>query len=285
MATEVTLGDLGFEPTATSPLTAEQCEIVAAALDAPGSHAHGDELPLLWHWAHFTPRARTAALGPDGHPPTPAHLHDRYPRRMWASGEIDAPGRLTVGEPAERRSRIVERKERDGGSGPLLIVTVEHRYVQRGDAGLVERQTLVYRTPGGPVPAPEGDHVPQAGPGGWVERHEPTPVELFRFSAITFNSHRIHYDEAWARDVEGYPGLVVHGPLTAVRVAASMERRTGRPLRHFRFRAMSPLFVGSAFHLVGAVDGDDVSVQVVRNDGAAAMEASGVLGAEAGSTG
>ena len=277
MDTELALADLGFDEVTSSPLTADQTGIIAAALDAPGSFADGDRLPLLWHWAHFTPRTPTAAIGPDGHPPTPAHLHDRYPRRMWASGSIDAPGRLVVGEPAERRSAIVERKESEGKSGPLLIVTVEHTYTQGGTVPLVERQTLVYRTPGPPVPAPEGDHVPEVGAGQWVERRCPTPVELFRFSAITFNSHRIHYDATYARDEEGYPGLVVHGPLTAITVATSMERNTGRPLATFRFRAVAPLFVAQSSHIVGTPDGDGVTVQVVRNDGAAAMEASGTL--------
>ena len=275
--TDPDLADLGFEPSTTSPLTADQTGIVAAALDAPGVGADGEVLPLLWHWAHFTPRAPTAALGPDGHPPTPVHLRDRYPRRMWASGQLEAPGRLVVGEPATRRSAVVEAKERDGGTGPLMIVTVEHRYHQRGADQLVERQTLIYRTQGAPVPAPEGDEVPEVPPGGWVERRCPTPVELFRFSAITFNSHRIHYDDAYARGEEGYPGLVVHGPLTAVRAAESMERNTGRLLRSFRFRAVAPLFVGRPHHLVGTVEGDEVTLTVVRNDGATAMEASGTL--------
>jgi 3-methylfumaryl-CoA hydratase len=279
MGAELTLADLGLDEVATSPITAEQTGIIAAALDAPGPFADGDALPLLWHWAHFTPRVPTSAIGPDGHPPTPPQVHDRYPRRMWASGSIDAPGRLVIDRPAERRSAIVERKESEGRSGPLLIVTVEHTYTQDGEVPLVERQTLVYRTQGAPVPAPEGDHVPEVGPGQWLERRCPSPVELFRFSAITFNSHRIHYDGAYARDEEGYPGLVVHGPLTAITAATSMERATGRPLTSFAFRASAPLFVGLPSHIVGSVDGDAATVQVVRNDGATAMEATGTLGA------
>ena len=283
MVTELTLADLGLEEVTTSLLTAEQTGIIAAALDAPGTFTDGDPLPLLWHWAHFTPRVPTSAIGPDGHPPTPAQVHDRYPRRMWASGSIDAPGRLVIGRVAERRSTIVERKESEGRSGPLLIVTVEHTYSQGGEVPLVESQTLVYRTQGAPVPAPEGDHVPEVEAGQWLERRCPSPVELFRFSAITFNSHRIHYDAAYARDEEGYPGLVVHGPLTAITAATSMERTTGRPLRAFAFRASAPLFVDQPSHIVGSVDGDAVTVQVVRNDGATAMEATGTLGAPGGS--
>lgn len=277
MGTEVSLSDVGFADTTTSPLTAEQTAIIAAALDAPEAPVAGEPLPLLWHWAHFTPRAGTSELGADGHPPTPTHVRDRYPRRMWASGSIDAPGRLVVGEPAERRSAIVKLKESDGRSGPLMIVTVEHTYRQGGDVKLVEQQQVIYRTQGDPVPMPDGEHLPESEPGGWVERRCPTTVDLFRFSAITFNSHRIHYDDAYAREVEGYPALVVHGPLTAMRVAASIERQTGRPLRTFQFRAVAPLFVGLTSTIVGTPDGDDVTAVVVRNDGATAMEASATL--------
>jgi 3-methylfumaryl-CoA hydratase len=277
MGTEVSLADVGFVESTTSPLDAEQAAIIAAALDAPEVPAEGEPLPLLWHWAHFTPRARTDDLGADGHPPTPAHVRDIYPRRMWASGSIDAPGRLIVGEPAERRSAIVKLKESEGKTGPLMIVTVEHTYRQRGEVVMVEQQSLVYRTQGDPVPMPVGEHLPEAEPGGWVERRRPTTVQLFRFSAITFNSHRIHYDDAYAREVEGYPALVVHGPLTAMSVAASIEHQTGRPLRTFRFRAVAPLFVGLTSTIVGTRDGDDVTATVVRNDGATAMEASATL--------
>jgi 3-methylfumaryl-CoA hydratase len=282
MAPELALADLGFEEVVSSPLTGDRTEIIAAALDAPSAPVAGEPLPLLWHWAHFTPRTPTSAIGPDGHPPTPAHLHARYPRRMWASGSVEAPGRLVVGEAAERRSAIVELKESEGRSGPLMIVTVEHTYTQGGVTPLVERQTLMYRTQGSPVPAPEGGHVPEAPEEGWVERRCPDPVELFRFSAITFNSHRIHYDDRYAREAEGYPGLVVHGPLTAITAATSMERNTGRMLSSFTFRAVAPLFVGLPSHVVGISDGDDVSVTVVRNDGTTAMQASGSLAAGGG---
>jgi 3-methylfumaryl-CoA hydratase len=277
MAVDITLADLGFAESTTSPLTAEQTTVIAAALDAPEVPVAGERLPMLWHWAHFTPRARTSDLGPDGHPPTPTHVREVYPRRMWASGSLDAPGRLVVGEPAERRSRIAKVKQSEGGTGPLMIVTVEHSYHQRGEVPMVEQQTLIYRTQGEPVPMPRGDHLPDAEPGGWVERRSPTTVQLFRFSAITFNSHRIHYDDSYAREVEGYPALVVHGPLTAMSVASSIEQHTGRALRSFQFRAVAPLFVGLTSTIVGSTDGDAVTATVVRNDGATSMEASATL--------
>lgn len=290
---EVTLADVGFTGSTTSPLTVEQTGLIAAALDAPAgpggprSLEAGARLPLPWHWAHFTPRTPTSELGPDGHPPMPTHLQEVYPRRMWASGAFEAAGQLVVGEPAERRSRITKVKRSNGRTGPLMIVTVEHRYLQRGAEQVVEDQTLIYRTQGAPVPLPEGDHAPEPEPGTgqWVERRCPSAVELFRFSAITFNSHRIHYDEPYAREVEGYPALVVHGPLTAMRVAASIERHTGRRLRRFEFRAVAPLFVGLPSTIVGTPGEGTATVQVLRNDGAVAMEVSAELGerVEAGS--
>lgn len=277
MGTEISLADVGFDATATSPLSAEQTSAVAAALDAPGHWAAGQLLPLPWHWAHFNPRTSTADLGPDGHSPVPSHVHERYPRRMWASGSIEVHAGLVIGESADRTSAIAECKQSEGRSGPLMIVTVEHTYRQAGAVRLVEQQTIVYRSQGDAVALPEGDHVPEPQPGQWVEVRRPSPIELFRFSAITFNSHRIHYDERYARATEGYPALVVHGPLTATRVVASIEREAGRPLQSFRFRAVAPLFVGLPHTIVGSIDANEVEVAVVRNDGSTAMEASGRL--------
>ncbi len=276
----ITIDDVGFPAVTTSPLGAQQTGMIAAALDDRGVYDDGAVLPLPWHWSHFTPRMATAGLGADGHPPTPEHLSTVYPRRMWAGGSFDAPGRLLVGEPAERRSRVTNEKSSDGKTGPLLIVTVEHTYLQHGEVQIVETQSLVYRTQGAPVPMPDDVELPEPldGAESWVDRRCPTPIELFRFSAVTFNSHRIHYDDAYAREEEGYPALVVHGPLSATRVIGSIEHHTGRRLAAFRYRATAPMFVGRALAIVGAVDGDEVSVRVVRNDGATSMDASGVLG-------
>jgi 3-methylfumaryl-CoA hydratase len=279
---EVTISDVGFAEVSVSALSAQQTGIIAAALDDGGTYDAGAVLPLPWHWSHFTPRATTSDLGVDGHPPTPAHLHAAYPRRMWAGGSFDAPGRLVIGEPAERESRVTNQKTSEGKSGPLLIVTVEHTYRQRGEVQIVETQSLVYRAQGDPVRMPEGEELPDASTGSdsWVDRRQPSSVELFRFSAITFNTHRIHYDDAYARDEEGYPALVVHGPLTATRVIMSIERHTGLRLASFAYRATAPLFVDRPLAIAGTVDGDEVSVRVLRNDGATSMEASGVLAAQ-----
>jgi itaconyl-CoA hydratase/mesaconyl-C4 CoA hydratase len=189
---------------------------------------------------------------------------------MWASGAVEAPGQLIVGQPATRTSKIIESRRSEGRSGALLIVRLQHRYRQFDADQIAEEQTLVYRTPGPPMALPIGDHQPEVRSDQWQERHTPNTATLFRFSAITFNSHRIHYDHPYVTGVEAYPALVVHGPLIALLVGESMRRRFGRDLSRFEFRANAPLFVDLPFTIVGT--GDSVlEAKVIRNDGIEAM--------------
>jgi len=198
---------------------------------------------------------------------------------MWASGTVEALSPLAVGVPATRTTTIVGVKESTGRSGALAIVTLEHRYGQGGVDRLVEEQTLVYREAGPPVPLPVGDHRPTVIAGQWSDRHRPDSRLLFRFSSVTFNTHRIHYDQPYATAVEGYPALVVHGPLTALLVGESVRRACGREVARFEFRATAPLFAGSEFTIVGTPGGpgEPVAVTVVRNDGAESMQVSAGL--------
>lgn len=277
MSDELTLDELGIPGQTTSELSVEHAVRIGATIDSAERPREGDALPLLWHWAYFTPSTPTSELGPDGHPRLPPGPISRYPRRMWASGRVVAEGSLVLGAPATRHSRLVSSKESDGRSGALLIVQVEHRYSQQGVDRIVETQTLVYRQEGPVLPLPAGDHRPEIEPGQWQEAHTLTPPALFRFSAVTFNSHRIHYDQPYATSVEGYPTLVVHGPLTALLVAESVRRRFGRDLARFEFRASAPLFAGTAFTIVGTPGTpgtplSPVSAVVVRNDGVEAMQ-------------
>src|SRR5690606_6940047 len=153
----------------------------------------------LWHWVYFTPGTPTAGLGPDGHPRLPEGAPTaRFPRRMWAGGRVSSVAPLVVGRPAERRSSVLRTKETSGRSGDLLVVTLEHRYRQGGADAVVEEQDLVYRTAGPPVPLPAGEEPVPAPAGGWSRRRVVEPPMLFRFSALTFNSHRIHYDQPYA---------------------------------------------------------------------------------------
>jgi 3-methylfumaryl-CoA hydratase len=155
-----------------------------------------------------------------------------------------------------------------------LVVTAIQEISQNGRVAITEEQDLIYRTASGtPIEAPVGSHRPETPEGGWTDEVTVGSVTLFRFSAVTFNSHRIHYDLPYATGEEGYPGLVVHGPLTAILLAESARRR-GRPGSSFSFRASAPLFAGTPFTLLGAPDEDaSVALQAVRNDGAVAMTA------------
>ncbi|MDA8044512.1 MAG: acyl-CoA dehydrogenase [Actinomycetota bacterium] len=278
----LTADDIGVAAVTESPLSAEQAWRVAALLDRddePSSLAEGDALPLLWHWAFFAPVVPTTRLGADGHPrlaeggPTSG-----LPRRMWAGGRVTMDGALVVGRPATRRSEVVSAERKTGRSGDLLVVTARHRIEQDGRVLLTEEQDLVYRAHPAPAPgatvaeAPAGEVRPDAPDGGWADTYVAGPLTLFRYSAATWNSHRIHYDRPYAMTEEGYPGLVVHGPLTATLLVESARRR-GVAGRSFSFRAAAPLFAEIPFTLVGRPDGEGTELTAVRNDGTVAMTA------------
>jgi len=211
---------------------------------------HGEGLPLLWHWVYLLDRPAQADLGPDGHPVRGAMPAPPRPglRRMWAGGSVRASGPLRCGETATRRSRTLSVQDKQGRSGPLTFVVVGHQILQQGRVVVDERQDLVYReasTPAGRQAAapPEGPDVP-AGDGEWAV--DVSPVLLFRFSALTYNAHRIHYDRDYARAAEGYPGLLTHGPLQAIAMAeagraAGYGGGQGSDLE-FEYRLESPLF-------------------------------------------
>jgi hydroxyacyl-ACP dehydratase HTD2-like protein with hotdog domain len=272
----LSLGDIGLTEETASELSVEHTARIGATIDATVIPADGEGLPLLWHWAHFTPTTATGDLGADGHPRLPDGPVARYPRRMWASGTVEAPGQLIVGQPATRTSQIIESRKSEGRSGALLIVRLQHRYRQFDAVQIAEEQVLVYRTPSPPVELPIGDHQPEVRPDQWQERHTPNTATLFRFSAITFNSHRIHYDQSYVTGVEAYPALVVHGPLIAVLVGESLRRHFGQELSRFEFRANAPLFVDLPFTIVGTA-GPVLEAKVIRNDGTETMTVAAML--------
>jgi 3-methylfumaryl-CoA hydratase len=260
---------------------------LAATLDlglaAPGA---GEPLPPLWHWLAFLPAAPRSGLGSDGHPARGGFLPPvELPRRMFAGGRLSFPNPLLAGHPAVRRGEVVDVKERSGRSGDLVIVTVRYEVVQDGVVCVVDEQDLVYRGDGPPSAEPAPPAVAPSATAGpdaatpW-QRVVPTdPVLLFRFSALTFNAHRIHYDETYAREAEGYPGLVVHGPLTAILLAELVREHEARPLASFSFRAVAPLFGGADVHLHGtpSADGASVALEARRPDGTVAMTATAEL--------
>jgi 3-methylfumaryl-CoA hydratase len=215
-------------------------------VDAPDL-AHGAALPPLWHWVYLLDRPGRADLGPDGHPvrgtlPTPP---GPGLRRMWAGGRVRTSGPLRCGRPATRRSRVTAVTEKDGRSGHLTFVTVGHQVTQDGAVVVDEEQDLVYRAAAGPAvtPSPPAAEAPVVPAGAREREIEISPAVLFRFSALTYNAHRIHYDRDYCRDVEGYPGLLTHGPLQAVAMAEAARAAGGRDDDvFFEYRLVSPLF-------------------------------------------
>ena len=239
----------------------------------------GDDLPPLWHWFYFLGTAPQARLGVDGHPERGGFMPPiELPRRMFAGSRLRFHRPLSLGRPAERQAEIRDVTLKTGRSGRLAFVTVAYRFVQDGECCIEEEQDIVYREPGAPVPAPEPVDAPPPEPGAWQRTIEPDPRLLFRFSALTFNAHRIHYDRAYARDEEGYPGLVVHGPLNAILLADLVHRHADRPIVEFEFRGVAPLFDLAPFRLLGRPDGARVALEVRGPDERTALEATAVLG-------
>ena len=227
------------------------------------------QAPPLAHWAYFLETVGPAAIGPDGHPRRGGLMPPvRLPRRMFASAVMTFSAPLILDEEAELTVTVADVRHRSGRTGDLVFVEVDRRISQDGAERLTERQTIVYRGLSEPAPPVVATDLP---PHRNAEVWTPGPVDLFRFSAVTFNSHRIHYDAPYAAGEEGYPGLVVHGPFTAAKLYALAEARAGRPVRRFEFRAMAPLFAGQPIYLApGAEEGD---VQAIRSDGVVAMSA------------
>jgi 3-methylfumaryl-CoA hydratase len=260
-------GHIGRSETRRQRLDIESLRRFAAAQGA--SLDVEREPPPLAHWAYFLDAVAPSAIGPDGHPRRGGLLPPvSLPRRMFAAAEISFSRPLLLDAPAALTISVVDVRHRSGKTGDLVFVEVDRVIAQDGGERLSERQTIVYRGLGEKIPpiAPT-DLPPHRNAQVWT----PGPVDLFRFSAVTFNAHRIHYDAPYARDEEGYPGLVVHGPFTAARLYALAAARGGGPVRRFSFRANAPLFAGQPIYL--AAGGEPGEVQAIRCDGAVAMTA------------
>ena len=222
--------------------------------------ANGDA-PLALHWCLAPPIAPQDQLGPDGHPSRGGFLPPvPLPRRMWAGGRIETLGPLTVGDTVIRTSTIQDVTLKEGRSGALCFVTVAHAYAGAAGTAIAERHDIVYRdpAPAGAGPAAPGPTVPRA------ERREAdlvwevdaTPTLLFRYSAMTFNGHRIHYDEPYVTEVEGYPGLIVHGPLQATLLFNLAAVLGGKTPTMFEYRGLSPMFSPTTLRVHGRREAD-----------------------------
>jgi 3-methylfumaryl-CoA hydratase len=262
---------MGREETAADEITAAPAALLAATLDRPDPEpAKGDILPPLWHWLYFLPRHPTSDLAPEGHarrggflPPVPlAH-------RMWAGGRFEFHRPLRIGDRVTRVSRIADVILKEGRSGPLVFVTVRHEIRNEEGVALTEEQDIVYRDAAGAAPPPGAPDAQE-----WEREIRPGDVLLFRYSALTFNSHRIHYDRRFATSVEGYPGLVVHGPLIATLLLDLLRSNLPEAnVAKFSFRAVSPLFDTAPFRICGKADGTTIRLWAKNESGGLAMEA------------
>lgn len=252
----------------------------AATLDRDEEpYRDGSALPPLWHWLHFLPVTPLAEAGEDGHPRRGGFLPPvPLPRRMWAGSRLKFLAPLTIGETATRVSSVARIEHKAGRSGDLVFVTVRHDVAGAAGAAVEEEHDIVYRSaPAQGAAAPTMIPAPRSP--DFERELKPDPVLLFRYSALTFNSHRIHFDQAYVTQVEGYPGLVVHGPLIATLLLDALRReRPAARVAAFDFRAIAPVFAGDRLGLCGkfAEDGK-VSLWAKRGSGGLAMEASAEL--------
>jgi 3-methylfumaryl-CoA hydratase len=256
---------------------------LSATLDWPVERpAVGAPLPYLWHWLYFLPMARQSEIGPDGHPKRGGFLPPvPLPRRMWAGSDFEFHQPLLVGDALSRTSTIVDVKEKSGRTGTLLFVKVRHEIRRNGsqDVALTEHHNIVYREapkPDDPVPPPA------AAPADFTWKRDivADDVLLFRYSALTFNGHRIHYDRKYVTETEGYPGLIVHGPLIATLLMDLLRReQPDARVKRFEFKAVRPTFDINPFSVHGqpAADGKSVRLWGRDHEGWLTMDATATL--------
>jgi 3-methylfumaryl-CoA hydratase len=254
----------GRSETVDDVVTAAPVRMLRATLDLPPEDSPS-ELPPLWHWLFFLPSARQSQLGPDGHPRRGGFLPPvPLPRRMWAGGQLEFFSPLRVGDAIRRLSTIDDVTLKTGRTGKLCFVRVRHEISSALGLAIREFHDIVYRSeprPGAAEPAWE-----TAPAGVLAQTVVPEDVLLFRYSALTFNGHRIHYDRRYVTEVEGYPGLVVHGPLLATLLAGLAGRQfVGRVPASFAFRAIKPVFDLHPFEACGQPDGADAAELWIRD--------------------
>ncbi len=255
-------------------IAARHARLMAATVGADAAAiVDGAALPPLWHWLYFLEGLPRGELGRDGHaarggflPPVPLS------NRMWAGGRIVFIAPIRIGSTVRRRSAILNVEHKHGRSGDLVFVTVLHQLSTLQDVPLLrEEHDLVYRqpAPAGARATPAQIHPPAA----HACSTTPDSTMLFRYSALTFNGHRINYDADYCREVEGYPGLVIHGPLVATLLAAHAERTGRRPLRRYDYRCLAPAFLGDTIALHADVDNDRATLRATLADGATSVSA------------
>ena len=255
-----------------APLPAQTLAVTLDRADPP--YIDGSALPPLWHWLHFLTVSPMAEVGPDGHPKRGGFLPPvPLPRRMWAGSRFRFLQPLRIGDTVTKVSTIAKVDHKSGRTGELVFVTVRHVYSGTQGPAIEEEHDIVYRdaaAPGAVSPAPP------AAPGNpqWTRVIHPDPVLLFRYSALTFNSHRIHYDQPYVTGTEGYPGLIVHGPLIATLLLDGLRReKPDTVIRSFTFRAISPLFDVADFSVNGRIEDGKAMLWATNATGGLAMDA------------
>ena len=252
---------------------------LSATLDRDDAIDLGNEISPCWHWLYFLPLHKQSEIGADGHakrggflPPVP------LPRRMWAGSRIEFHAPIRAGQAISRNSKILDVRLKEGRTGPLVFVNVEHQIRAEGQLAITEQHDIVYRDMPAPgEPAPEGVLAPTNAT--WTREIHPDDVLLFRYSALTFNGHRIHYDRRYVTQVEGYPGLIVHGPLIATLLLDLLHRSMpNAQVKTFTFKAMKPIFDIAPFKVCARKEGDKtVKLWAVTPEGHIAMDASVTL--------
>lgn len=266
---------VGRKETATDVATAWPVIALTATLDRRDPEpVPGAAIPLGWHWLFFLEAKPASELGPDGHAKRGGFLPPvALPRRMWAGGRIEFKRVLKVGEALKRDSEIISVASKQGKTGSLVFVTVRHTVSVAGETAVIEEHDIVYREAAKPGEAPPpGKPAPQNA--AWRSEITADPVLLFRFSALIFNGHRIHYDLDYCRHEAGYPGLIVHGPLQIILMLDLCRRNETRPVKKLDYRALCPVFHTERFTVNGNVsssDGSKVDLWIADGAGSYAM--------------
>jgi 3-methylfumaryl-CoA hydratase len=276
---------IGRSETATDTVTPTPYAALSATFDREADRPPaGTPLPALWHWLYFLPLHKRSDIGPDGHAKRGGFLPPvALPRRMWAGSQFEFHSPIRVGDTITRTSTIHDVAEKTGRTGPLVFVKVRHEIRRAGEASkvLTEFHDIVYReapAPGEAAPAP----VMAPAAAAWERKWVPDDVLLFRYSALTFNGHRIHYDRRYVTEVEGYPGLVVHGPMLATLMLDLLRHeRPDAVLTRYEFKAMRPVFDINPFWVCGEpqADGKTVKLWVRDHEGAQNMVATAEVAA------
>lgn len=264
---------MGRESVAEDTLSVRHARLMAATLGLPQAQfAEGTPLPPLWHWLYFLEGLPASELGRDGHPARGGFLPPvPLANRMWAGGRLAFHAPVALGTTVRKRSAVTSVEHKRGRSGDLVFVTVRHEILDGQTVAITEDHDIVYKQPTPPgttraaaVAMPAPSHS---------EPFEATSTVLFRYSALTFNGHRIHYDLDYCRNIEGYANLVVHGPLQATLLAGLAARLGTRPLRQFRYRGVQPNLLGTPLTVNAAPSGDGLTLWTAQPDGAVSMQA------------